>query len=128
MIRISEHPAPLLQSSGLFSVDVSLHAGLSSGDEDRVPQSQPSESNSHRAGQNPEKYDTLVRSGLHEGELRRRGLVVALHSIVGLKEHVPAVNTAVDTAQGHVEAEGEEVAVVKMADTVVQPGTVVVHL
>lgn len=39
---------PLLsQSFGLFAVDVALHAGLSSADEQRVPQGQSAQSHSH---------------------------------------------------------------------------------
>ena len=44
-----------------------------------------------------------------------------LYSVVGLREHVPGAHAAVDAGQHHVEAEGEEVAVVEMAHTVVQP-------
>lgn len=45
-----------------------------------------------------------------------------LYSAVGLQKQFPAADAAVDAAQGHVQAEGEEVAVVEMAHTVVQPG------
>lgn len=45
-----------------------------------------------------------------------------LYGAVRLQEQVPAADAAVDAAKGHVDAEGEEVAVVEMTDTVVQPG------
>lgn len=45
-----------------------------------------------------------------------------LNNAVGLQKQVPAADAAVDAAQRHVQAEGEEVAVVEMAHTVVQPG------
>ena len=45
-----------------------------------------------------------------------------LYSAVGLQKQFPAADAAVDAAQCHVQAEGEEVAVVEMAHTVVQPG------
>lgn len=128
MIWISEHLALLPQSSGLFAVNVSLHAGLSSADEHAVPQGESSQSHCHRAGQHPEEDDALMSSGFSEGVLWRRGLVVSLYSIVGIQKQVPAADAAVDAAQSHVEAEGVEVAMVEMADTVVQPGTVMVHL
>lgn len=48
--------------------------------------------------------------------------ITHLYSTVGLKKQVPAADAAVDAAQGHVQAEGEEVAVVEMAHAVVQPG------
>ena len=43
------HLAPLLQPLTLFAVDVSLHAGLSSGDEHSVPGGQSSQGKRHRA-------------------------------------------------------------------------------
>lgn len=45
-----------------------------------------------------------------------------LYGAVGLQKQFPAADAAVDAAQGHIQAEGEEVAVVEMAHTVVQPG------
>ena len=45
-----------------------------------------------------------------------------LKSIVCIEEEVSATDATVDTAHGHEEAEGEEVAVVEMAHTVIQPG------
>lgn len=48
--------------------------------------------------------------------------IIHLYSTVGLQKQVLAADAAVDAAQGHVQAEGEEVAVVEMAHTVVQPG------
>lgn len=45
-----------------------------------------------------------------------------LHCVVRLQKQVPAADAAVHAAQRHVEAEGEEVAMVEMAHTVVQPG------
>lgn len=45
-----------------------------------------------------------------------------LYLTVGIQEQVLAADAAVDAAQGHVEAEGEEVAVVEVSHTVVQPG------
>lgn len=47
-----------------------------------------------------------------------------LKSIVCLYEEVPATDAAVDTAQGQEDTEGEEVTVVQMSHTVVQPGCV----
>lgn len=47
--------------------------------------------------------------------------ILHLDSTVGLQEHVSAADAAVDAAQSHVEAEGEEVAVVEMAHAVVEP-------
>lgn len=60
VIWISEHPASFFESFGFFLVDMALHAGLSSGDEHGVPQSESSQSYCHRAGQNPEEDDTFV--------------------------------------------------------------------
>lgn len=51
-----------------------------------------------------------------------RGIRSHLYGIVGLQKQVPAADAAVDAAQGHVQAEGEEVAMVEVAHTVVQPG------
>lgn len=53
-----------------------------------------------------------------------------LYSTVGIQKQAPAADAAVDAAQRHVQAEGEEVAVVEMSHTVVQPGWkhVQVHL
>lgn len=51
-----------------------------------------------------------------------RGRRPYLHGAVGLQKQVPAADAAVDAAQRHVEAEGEEVAVVEVAHAVVQPG------
>lgn len=45
-----------------------------------------------------------------------------LYGVVSLQKQVPAADAAVDAAQGHVEAEGEEVTMVQVAHTVVQPG------
>lgn len=45
-----------------------------------------------------------------------------LYSAVRLQKQVPAADAAVDAAQSHVEAEGEEVAMVEVAHAVVQPG------
>lgn len=45
-----------------------------------------------------------------------------LNGIVCIYEQVSATDATVDTAQGHEEAEGEEVTVVKVAHTVIQPG------
>lgn len=45
-----------------------------------------------------------------------------LYSVVGVQKQVPAADAAVDTAHGHVDAEGEEVAMVEMAHAVIQPG------
>lgn len=45
-----------------------------------------------------------------------------LQSVVGIQEQVPTADAAVDTAQGHEEAEGEEVPMVKVSHTVIQPG------
>lgn len=45
-----------------------------------------------------------------------------LNGSVGLQEHRFAADAAVDAAQRHVGAEGEEVAVVEVAHAVVQPG------
>lgn len=45
-----------------------------------------------------------------------------LYGTVGLQEQVLAADAAVHAAQGHVQAEGEEVAVVEVAHAVVQPG------
>ena len=42
-------------------------------------------------------------------------------STISIQEKVPATDAAVDTAQGHGDTEAEEVALVKMADTVIQP-------
>lgn len=50
-----------------------------------------------------------------------------LQCVVCFKEQVPATDATVNTAQGHGEAEGEEVTVVKMAHTVIQPRTMMVH-
>lgn len=44
------HLALLLESFGLFAVDVALHAGLSSADEQGVPQGESAQSYCHRAG------------------------------------------------------------------------------
>lgn len=45
-----------------------------------------------------------------------------LYSVVGIQKQVPAADAAVDTAHGHVDAEGEEVAMVEMSHAVIQPG------
>lgn len=45
-----------------------------------------------------------------------------LDGAIGVQKQVLAADAAVDAAQGHVEAEGEEVAMVEMSHTVVQPG------
>lgn len=45
-----------------------------------------------------------------------------LYNTVGIQKQALAADAAVDAAQGHVQAEGEEVAVVEMSNTVVQPG------
>lgn len=45
-----------------------------------------------------------------------------LDGAVGVQKQVLAADAAVDAAQRHVEAEGEEVAMVEMSHTVVQPG------
>lgn len=44
-----------------------------------------------------------------------------LYGAVGIQKEVPAADAAVDAAQGHVEAEGEEVALIEVANTVVEP-------
>lgn len=44
-----------------------------------------------------------------------------LYGAVGIQEEVPAADAAVDAAQSHVEAEGEEVALVEVANAVVEP-------
>lgn len=48
--------------------------------------------------------------------------VAHLDGGVSLQKQVPAADAAVDAAEGHVEAEGEEVAMVEVAHAVVQPG------
>lgn len=45
-----------------------------------------------------------------------------LDRIVGVQKQVLAADAAVDAAERHEEAEGEEVAVVEVAHAVVQPG------
>lgn len=45
-----------------------------------------------------------------------------LQSVVCIQEQVPTADAAVDTAQGHEEAEGEEVPMIKVSHTVIQPG------
>lgn len=45
-----------------------------------------------------------------------------LYSVIRVQKQVPATDATVDTAQGHEEAVGEEVAVVKVSHAVVQPG------
>ena len=47
-----------------------------------------------------------------------------LDNAVCIQEQLLAAEAAVEAAQGHVEAEGEEVAMVEMAHTVVQPGCI----
>lgn len=42
-----------------------------------------------------------------------------LYSVVGIQKQVPAADAAVDTAHGHVDAEGEEVAMVEMSHAVI---------
>lgn len=49
-------------------------------------------------------------------------LLSHLKSVVRIQELVSATDAAVDTAQGHEEAKGEEVPMVKMAHAVIQPG------
>lgn len=44
-----------------------------------------------------------------------------LNGVVGIQKEVPAADAAVDAAQSHVEAEGEEVALIEVADAVVEP-------
>ena len=53
--------------------------------------------------------------------MKKNDLVDAVQSAAGLEMKRDA-EAAVEAAQGHVEAEGEEVALVEMAHTVVQPG------
>lgn len=50
-----------------------------------------------------------------------------LYGAVGIQEEVPAADAAVDAAQGHVEAEGEEVALIEVANAVVEPSWVQVE-
>lgn len=45
-----------------------------------------------------------------------------LQSVVCIQEQVPTADAAVDTAQGHEEAEGEEVPMIKVTYTIIQPG------
>lgn len=45
-----------------------------------------------------------------------------LQSVVRIQEQVPTADAAVDTAQGHEEAEGEEVPMIKVSHAVIQPG------
>lgn len=44
-----------------------------------------------------------------------------LYGTVSIQEEVPAAEAAVDAAQGHVETEGEEVALIEVAHAVVEP-------
>lgn len=48
-----------------------------------------------------------------------RGLPAHLNGCIGIPEHLPAADAAVDAAHGHEQAEGEEVAVVVVSHTVV---------
>ncbi len=64
----------------------------------------------HQAGQHPQ-YSNVVRVWASH-----------LKSTVCIKKQVSAADAAVDTAQGHEEAEGEEVTVVKVTHAVIQPG------
>lgn len=105
-----------------------LYTGFSSADKHGVPQGESTQSDCHRAGQHPEEDDALMSTGFSETVVRRRGLIVGLYSVVGVQKQVPAADAAVDTAHGHVDAEGEEVAMVEMAHAVIQPGTMVIHL
>lgn len=63
-----------------------------------------------------------------EGKGRRWCLVIGLNGAVGVDEHASGAEAAVDAAHGHEEAEAEEVAVVAVADAVVEPGAVMIHL
>lgn len=45
-----------------------------------------------------------------------------LNGCICIPEHVPAADAAVDAAHGHEKAEGEEVAVVVVPNTVIEPG------
>lgn len=44
-----------------------------------------------------------------------------LYGTVGIQKEVPAADAAVDAAQGHIEAEREEVALIEVANAVVEP-------
>lgn len=72
---------------------------------------------------------TRLKGGNESSKLERRDAFMGrqlpgshLHSVVGVQKHVPAADAAVQAAHGHVEAEGEEVAMVEMTHTVIQPG------
>lgn len=106
--QVRTYLAFLLQPSGLFAVDVALHAGLSSADERGVPQGESSKSYCYRAaiegwegedftslsrlsdiiefscceccspGQDPEEDDALMTRILSEAVVWRRRLIVSL--------------------------------------------------
>lgn len=56
------------------------------------------------------------------GQVRGLGLPTHLNGCICIPEHVPAADAAVDAAHGHEKAEGEEVAVVVVPNTVIEPG------
>lgn len=60
-------------------------------------------------------------------EDRSRSLIRALDGVVRVQKHVFSTDAAVDAAHAHEQTETEEVTVVEMTNTVIQPGTVVVH-
>lgn len=143
-IRIIEYLPHGQQSLPLLLVDVPLYAGLPSGDEHCVPQRESAEGQSHRTAEHPEVDDTLVKHSLSEGEGRWGSLTVDgliacklqpllllvlefLNGCVGITEHDTAADAAVNAAHGHEKAEGEEVAMVVMANTVIEPRTMMIH-
>lgn len=67
----------------------------------------------------------VARKDLFRISCSHGGLLLVPHHLdgaVGIQKQVLAADAAVDAAQGHVEAEAEEVAMVEMSHTVVQPG------
>lgn len=67
------------------------------------------------------KHTAGPGGALRTSQTAKQKTLPHLYGIVGLLKQVPAADAAVDAAKGHVEAEREEVAVVEMAHTVVQP-------
>ena len=128
-VNLPQLGQPLL----LAPVDVSLDGGLPGGDQPRVPQAEAAEAEETRRAH--EGFIEHERSPCEHADVLAVVLHVEVHAAVAppvvvelFKEDFEAECHDKATADNHEDHIEEEVPVVVVADTVVQPGAMMVHL
>ena len=135
VIWIGVDLAQLSQSPGLTPIDVSLYGCLTSVDESRVPETQTSQT--EEAGgaheglvedQGSPGEDTKILSSILDVKINLCAAVSPPVVVELFKKYFEAKHHDEHAAHHHEDHVEEEVSVIEVTHTVVQPGTVMVHL